>query len=140
MRVFHQLPFFGFDAATGFAFRDASDDVLQKEVQCAGTNLATAASFWPAFTEGAIDIKNIVVFAKYVDASNFAIKIPTSNQQYRFTIFASSVTFPSSGSIEAFLDYGTFVDGSNSLVIPAGTGRLLRVVALTGGTPVWGYQ
>lgn len=139
MSMFYRLPFFGFDAASGFGRKEISSDVLNVEVTCAGTNLAGAAEILPAFYSAALDIKNIVVFAKYVNASNRAVKIPSLNPDYQFTIFASASAFPSASAVDVFLPAGaTFVDGTTSLSIPAGVGKTLRVVGLNSGNQVWG--
>lgn len=140
-RNYYHLPFPGIDATTGFAYKDIPDEVLYRAINCAGTDLASAAAIWPTSTGTAIATKEIVITARYVDASNYAVKLPTINQDYQFTIFASATSFPSSGDVTVFLSGSDkFVDGTTSVVIPAGTGKLFRIIDLDSGNAVWGYR
>ena len=141
MRIFYQLPHFAFSSQSGFAYKDVPNETLETIVDCAGTTLATAASFWPSSYESAVSLKRVTVFARYVDASNYAVKIPFQNPDYHITIFASALSFPSSGSIEVFLPFSnTFVDGTASISAAPGTGKTFRVLGVNSGNLVWGCQ
>lgn len=108
-------------------------------INCAGSTAATAAVFnYP--TDGRF-IK-VRLTATFVDASNFGVlltnsfAVPGTNLvPIEYEVFANG---PNGDSVTAYLSAGAFVDGTTSVSIPCGKGKIITPVAGNSVTPVWG--
>lgn len=108
-------------------------------INCAGNSAGTAAFF------GGIPGKfmKVIVNASFVDASNFGLQISnpyipgTSNPSIpvEYEIFSNG---PNGDSITVYLATGTFVDGSTSVSIPCGQGKIIREINDSFSSPIYG--
>ncbi|HVQ43349.1 MAG TPA: hypothetical protein VMT30_00060 [Candidatus Saccharimonadia bacterium] len=122
------LPFNGLFPPLSLAIREKSEDIIWASIDCQGIDFASAAV---GYIENDTLIRDVVLVANYVDASNYAIKLDTSiyvGQKY--TVIASATVFPAAGDIEVFLDPQVrLIDGNSSVIIPRGTAKTFIPVA-----------
>jgi hypothetical protein len=121
-------------------FDQVEDEPMLALVQCTGNSAATAAAF--IVPNGSRFFK-VRVTANFVDANNYALLLSAGYVlpdngvpiPIEYVIFANG---PNGDSITVFLNAGALVDGSTSLSIPCGSGRIISAIGGNLLIPVWG--
>lgn len=123
-----------------FAKEKSEDHPLYIWMNCAG-NSSGSSPLAPLPLD--TTFTKVHITASFVDTANFGLLLGPSYQPgdgnpayapIEYTVFANG---PNGDSITLYLSVGTFVDGSTSLSIPCGKGKIISAIT-PGLSPIWG--
>lgn len=106
----------------------SAEDIFFNEIRCAGTSFSTAATSPlidnPSLAPGFTPYFKIVIFAHWVNASNFCLILPN---QANSGIQDIEVFTDTANNIQAFLPSGnSFLDGTTSKLLNNSKGLHIR--------------